>query len=317
MNKSKDPLKIIIITIGLSPIVKPLIDSRFKTVGIIESGIRKKARMTIKEIVFLLFRIINRKVKGLNKLCNKYKIPYYYMDSGCDRNLEKWVKNLSPDLIIIYGMTELLKKSIYEIPKYSSINLHPSLLPAYRGHSPEFWSYYNTELNPGVTLHFVDEGEDTGDIIYQKRYSLPLGSRFPEMERKSIGEIGAQMILKACDEFEKGDIPRIKQPLESTTIRARKILKDEHSDLIHWETWSVERTWHLLRGPESWLNALEQPKGIYRWKIMNYEVCPMSDYTASKIYKEKGKHFVACENGKIFLTKYISIKDFLLTILTN
>ena len=318
MNKSDGPLRIIIITIGLSPVVKPIIESRHKTVGIIESANRNKGKMSLKKYIFIMLRNISKQVKGLNRLCNKYKIPYYYMNNGCDLNLEKWIKNLTPDIIVIYGMTELLKKNIYEIPKFSSINLHPSLLPAYRGPSPEFWTYYNTELNPGVTLHFIDEGEDTGDIISQEQFNLPLGARFPEMERIAIGEIGSKMILKACDDFGKVNIPRSKQPLESTTMKARKISKEEHNDLILWETWPIERIWHLLRGTEDWLNALEQPEGIFRWhrwKILNYEVCSMSGYTPSKIYKDKGKHIVACKDGKIYLSKYFSIKGFLLTIL--
>lgn len=88
--------------------------------------------------------------------------------SSCE--LESWVKSLSPDLIVVYSMSQLLKENIYSIPRFGTINLHPSYLPEYRGPNPIFWMYYNMEKQGGVTVHYIDQGEDTGNIILQKRY---------------------------------------------------------------------------------------------------------------------------------------------------
>ncbi|WP_394339091.1 formyltransferase family protein [Methanosarcina sp. UBA289] len=78
------------------------------------------------------------------------KNPYYYLRKGENENLEKWMKNLQPDLIV-YSMSHLLKENIFSIPKFGTINIHYSHLPEYRGPAPLFWEYYDYVLNPGVT----------------------------------------------------------------------------------------------------------------------------------------------------------------------
>ncbi|WP_042348352.1 methionyl-tRNA formyltransferase [Bacillus massiliigorillae] len=320
MDQNDKGLKIIIITIGKSQIVMPMIESRHKVVGIIESGVNNKGEKTsIKKFFVQNTKRVYKRVFGLERLAKMYKIPYYYMDNGCDFQLENWVKKLEPDLIIVYGMTQLLKENIYNIPKYKTINLHPSILPFYRGHSPEFWMYYDTELNPGVTLHYIDQGEDTGDIIYQEKYKIPLGTKFPEMEKVAIGQIGVKLIKKACDEFELGTIPRSVQPHIESAYRARKIKQEEHKSLINWEEWPIEKIWHLLRGTEQWLEAIEQPTGLfkgYRWEIMHFEKCTMDQYETSKVYADAFGRFIACKDGKIYLSKNFSFELLFRSMLT-
>ena len=121
----------------------------------------------VKFIYFFIF-------DSLKSFAKKEKIPYYYMNKGSDKNLENWVKCINPDIIVVYSMSQLLKENIFSIPKYGTINLHAGLLPNYRGPFPYFWMYYNTDKKGGVTVHYIDEGEDTGDIIYQEVYDIPL-----------------------------------------------------------------------------------------------------------------------------------------------
>lgn len=310
-------LRIILITIGISKIVEAIIASNHTVVGIIESG-AKKNDITFKKFILQLILNVKRSVMGLKRFSKKNNIPYYYMKNGCDQNLENWVKSLNPDLIIVCGMKQLLKKNIYDIPKFKTFNLHPSLLPAYRGPNPGFWMYYNMELNPGVTLHFIDEGEDTGDIICQETFSIPLGCKYDNWERRAIEEVGVKLILRTLDEFEQGKITRFKQPTESPTSKARNIVSKDHNTLIDWRNWPIERIWHVLNGTESWLNAIEQPIGTFRgqrWTILKYKKCQMGGYELSKIYKDKYGPFVACREGKIYLSKKFSIRQLLLSLL--
>ena len=137
----------------------------------------------------------------------------------------------------------------------------------------------------------------------------------PEMQNLAIGKIGVRMILKAIENL--GNLPRKSQPKISNSKRARNIKKNEHYGLIDWNNWSIKRIWHLLRGTELWLNALEQPKGFckgHRWIIENYEECCTRNYRVSKIYKEKKRYFVVCKKGKIYLTINFRIKKFILNM---
>ncbi len=320
-HKDKKNLKIIVITMGLSKIVEPIVNSRHNVIGIIECAPRKKDKKFKNRSYNFVRNIYNlikhKKTFSLSSFSNKQTIPYYYMNNGSDGKLEEWVSKMEPDLIVIYSMSQLLKRNIFSIPRYSTINLHPALLPKYRGPNPWFWMYYGMENKGGVTIHYIDEGEDTGDIIYQKSYQIKPGMRLPEMQEIAINKIGAGLLLKAIDDISNGKAPRIKQTIKSSTKRAKNIKLDEHKKIIDWHNWEIERIWHLLRGSENWLNATEQPKGIYkgqRWRILNYKKQKMKKMQVSKIYKERSKYFIACKDGKIYLGLKFNLKNILRNI---
>jgi methionyl-tRNA formyltransferase len=71
------------------------------------------------------------------------------------------------DVLVSHAFMRILPKAAFSAPKYGSINIHASLLPKYRGPSPTYWVLKNKETVTGLTCHYIDEGVDTGDIIYQ------------------------------------------------------------------------------------------------------------------------------------------------------
>lgn len=85
--------------------------------------------------------------------------------------------SLDPDLGIVYG-TNIIKESVFTIPKLGSINLHQGLAPYYRGGPPVFWELFNGESEVGLTVHFVAAKVDTGDIILQKRIPIDYDRSF-------------------------------------------------------------------------------------------------------------------------------------------
>ncbi len=310
------------ITMGVSAIVEPLLVSHHKIVGVIECAPRnstksKSARRHIYNIAKWGYYKLRKQPLHLEDIARSRNIPYYYMNNGSDRNLQKWVQDLDPDLIIVSSMSQLLKANIFTIPKYGTINLHPSLLPSYRGPNPWFWVYYNMDLTSGMTVHYIDKGEDTGDIIYQETFDISLGTRFSELSNYAIKKVGVPLMLKSIDAFANGTAPRIKQPAKSPTDRARNISKNE--ELIAWENWGVKRIWHILRSTDQWLNAIPQPKGVcsgQHWDIGEYEACNMYDYMPGKIYKAGNRTFVACRDGKIYLKVNFNLKRFLLNFVS-
>ena len=95
------------------------------------------------------------------------------------QSLEEWQKiyqhinlNLKPDLIWITDYKFLIPKKIIKIPSLGVVNLHPSLLPNFRGRAPLNWAIIEGEKLTGITAHFVDEGIDTGPIISQIKIEI-------------------------------------------------------------------------------------------------------------------------------------------------
>lgn len=288
MNNKK--LKVIFITMGVSGVLHALLEASINIIGVIESKQRNP----------------NKQTAELKDFCYKNKLPYYFMNEGCNDQLESWIKKLEPDLIVVYCMSELLKNNILEIPKKGCINLHPTLLPNYRGYAPTFWTFYDYDLTPGVTVHYIDEGEDTGDIIYQESYVLALGSTENELVENLEYKIGAKLLIKAINDIENDCAPRKKQPKESLTGRARKIHLEEYKNIVDWESWEIERVWHLLRGTQNWLNVFdfsEIKEVVVKWRILHFIKEDMnSQLKLGKVYKDTdGNYFLACKQGKIYM----------------
>lgn len=299
---------------AVTRVVYPLLHSRHNVVGIIECGAGKKPRL-LQKLARAVYDVVNPRYTTLNKLAQSHRIPYYCMSNGSDDQLADWVKSLAPDVIAIHTMNQLLKPNIFSIPRYGTINLHQSYLPEYRGRNPDFWHYHDMQLHPGVTVHYIDQGEDTGDIIYQARTTIAPGTRSADYLDKLVGEVGVPLLLKALDAIATASAPRHSQPKTSPTVRARKLKPEEHQHIIDWNGWEIERIWHLLRGTEQFFNAIDPPGGwLYkgqRWKIGEFIRCDMSGYRPSAIYREQGCCFVACRDGKIFLNKCFLLKRFL------
>jgi methionyl-tRNA formyltransferase len=308
--------RVIIATQGVSPVVTSVAE-RFDLVGLIETGPRHVGG-TKHRVRKLLLSVSGRFSPGhrtLQSFAKARGIPYFWMEKGNDDALKSWVRDRCPDVMVVSTMNHLLKREIFEIPRHGTLNLHCAGLPEFRGPQPWFWQYFHFRNEGGVTLHFVDDGEDSGDIVFQESFAIVPGMRLKEMIDLSSNRIGVRLILNALDNID--NLPRTKQPRRSPTERARRIRADEHMSLIDWNAWDIKHVWHVLRGTETWLNAIRQPGGIYsgqRWEVGDYEKLPMTGYVPSELYRENGRRFVACRDGKIHLSVTLSLRRLLLNL---
>lgn len=313
--------KIILITQGVTPVVKPLLESNYNVVGIVYAMPRKKKRTWMKALlVKLLERLYGLIIPTLEKIALSKGISYFEHDATNSHELHEWLKQISPELIVVYSMSHLLKEEVLKLPSLGVINLHPSYLPKYRGPDPWFWQYYHNEAKGGVTVHYVDKGEDTGDIINQKEYIIEKGVRSPQQQAQAINQLGTALLLKSIGEVLSGTAKRKVQPSESPTVRARRLPTSEQASIIEWDKWSIEHCWHVLRGTELWLNAIEQPSGLYkgqRWRVEDYIKTAVPDnFIKGKVYRIDQQSVVYCHEGMIRLSKQWSLKSFILWVLS-
>lgn len=103
------------------------------------------------------------------EVANELAVPVFAPLATNESRFLAALNDLNPDLFISIGYTNILKKDVLNIPKTMSVNFHASLLPAYRGKHPVFWALRNGERWSGLSVHEMDAGTDTGDIIYQVR----------------------------------------------------------------------------------------------------------------------------------------------------
>lgn len=192
----------------------------------------------------------------IKEVAIEYNIPIYQPERVRDKQfIEKVEQEFKPELIIVVAFGQIIPKAILELPEYRCINIHPSLLPKYRGAAPIQRAIINGENETGVTLMFVDEGEDTGDIIYQEHLSIGM-SDSSEILFGKLAEISARMLLKLLTKEDGSPVellmlPRYSQD-HSKATQAPKLTKED--GLINWDK-SAYEIHNLIRGTIPWPGA--------------------------------------------------------------
>lgn len=138
-------------------------------------------------------------------------IPWFEPASPNAPEFVAAMRKLEPDLFIAAGYMNLLKQEILTVPKIVAANWHASLLPAYRGMHPVFWALRNGERQVGLTVHVMDAGLDTGDILYQvkvrTRKSDTVGSAYDRIMNKSV-----RLVARLIKDAESGGLMPMPQP---------------------------------------------------------------------------------------------------------
>lgn len=182
------------------------------------------------------------------------------------------LRKIGPDVIVVAAFGQIISKEILEMPRYGCINVHASLLPAYRGAAPIQWAVINGDKESGVTIMRMNEGLDTGDMI--DKVVVPLdenetgGSLFDK-----LSAAGAKLCAEVLEKLENGTAVFEKQPELSTTDYAAMI--DKKMGKINWERPAKEIE-QLIRGLNPWPSAYTFMKGK-----------SLKLWTASVVYEER------------------------------
>ena len=156
----------------------------------------------------------------------KYGIPVL-QPVRVRRNPEAYeaLREMAPDLIVVAAFGQIIPKEILELPRFGCINVHASLLPAYRGAAPIQHAILDGAERTGVTIMQMSEGLDTGDMISSRETEIRPddtgGSLFDR-----LAEEGAKLLLETLPSIFDGTAVRTPQPAESTTAYAAMITRE-------------------------------------------------------------------------------------------
>ena len=141
----------------------------------------------------------------LKQLSEKYNIPYLKHKNVNDASFVESLRDFNCDIFVSMSFNQIFKKAIINLPRLKTINCHAGLLPFYRGRNVLNWALINDEEEFGITVHFVDEGIDTGNIILQRRYSISDTDDYSSLLRRSYVECAA-ILYDAIRLFVKSDV---------------------------------------------------------------------------------------------------------------
>jgi methionyl-tRNA formyltransferase len=120
------------------------------------------------------------------------------------------VRNLGIDLIVVAAFSRILKAQLITAPRLGCINVHPSLLPRYRGPNPFYWVLAKQEKKTGVTIHYIDEGIDSGGIILQREFAIGRRDTEKDLQAKAV-IVAADLLNEAIPLLVAGTAPCIQQ----------------------------------------------------------------------------------------------------------
>lgn len=176
-----------------------------------------------------------------------HNLTVYQPKTLKDGEALKILQGLNPDVIVVAAYGKILPKEIINLPQYGCINIHASLLPKYRGAAPIQRCILNGETETGVTVMYMDEGLDTGDMLTKE--ATPIG---PEETAGSLhdrlAQMGARLIVKALPLLENGTAPREKQ---NDSLSCYASMLDKSISKIDWNK-TNRQVHNQVRGLNPW-----------------------------------------------------------------
>ncbi len=175
-------------------------------------------------------------------------VPLIHVGPMHDGNVLERARRLEPDILLVACFPMILGGPWLTVPKEMCLNVHPSVLPSYRGPTPLFWQFREGERETGVTLHCIEEDVDAGAIVAQSLMPLSIGARFSEVTAK-LAETGAALMVDMLQRIGAGiAVPRTAQDRLLASYQPFPKEKDFRFD-THF---TAERAFRFMRGTEEW-----------------------------------------------------------------
>jgi len=179
---------------------------------------------------------------SVRELAEKHEIPWRTTEINAPENIAL-LREIAPGFIFSFYYRNMLGQEVLDIPRNGALNLHGSLLPRYRGRVPVNWAIINGESETGVTLHYMVEKPDAGDIVDQEKVPILFTDTALDLFNK-VTDAAVKVIGRSWPRLLAGTAPRIPMNLEAGSYFGGRKPAD---GLIDWTTGAV-RIYNLVRG---------------------------------------------------------------------
>src|SRR5437773_11107132 len=211
-----------------------------------------------------------------------------------DRLAIEEIRAFKPDVIVVMAYGQILPREVLEIPKIACLNLHASLLPRWRGAAPIQAAIAAGDLETGITVMYIDEGLDTGDILLQRTTDILPNDTGGSLHDR-LAQIAPEALLESLRMLEKNSAPRIPQDKERATYAPK--LKREHGR-IDWSE-SAEVIERKIRAFTLWPEAFMK-LGDQNLKVFSASLVDLSGKPGEILRSEK-ELIVAAGKGALSL----------------
>ncbi|MFZ2330735.1 MAG: methionyl-tRNA formyltransferase, partial [Atribacterota bacterium] len=232
----------------------------------------------------------------IKRLANRTGLKLFQPEDINSDSAALEIAMLNPDLIILVAYGQILTGKILQLPTVGCLNIHPSLLPRYRGPAPINWALIKGEKETGITFLFMNEKIDAGDIILQKRINILPEDNYDKLSSRLASE-SANLLEEVLYSLEKGQYQRIPQQNEKY-FYARKINKDDCR--IDWNSAAID-VYNLVRGLTTFPGSFTEFKGK-RIKISEVSLTEKIELDSNYYSKKPGSIVKLSQAGIMVIT---------------
>ncbi len=272
--------------------LKYIIEAGFEVIGVVSQPDRPKGRG---------MELQSSEVK---LLALEHQLPVWQPEKVDTTEFVDLFQKLKPDLVVVVAFGQKIPSKILFGAKYGCINVHGSLLPKYRGAAPIQCCLLNGDCRTGITTMYMDEGWDTGDIIYQESLEIHPNENFGTLYTR-LAELGGELLVKTIKDIEKGVAPRIKQNNEFACLAPKikpelqQIDWNQSAQMIH----NLIRTCNPVPGAETFFS--QERLKILETRLL--DELPISDIqnnpgTILQVIKKQGI-VIATGDSALLITK--------------
>ena len=201
-----------------------------------------------------------------------------------------------PDMICVACFSQRIPPALLALPPFGCLNVHPSLLPANRGPVPLFWTFRQPEHQAGITIHLMDEGMDSGDILAQEPIAVPDGISYAQLEF-GCAKRGGALLEQSVWELYQGRATRIPQNEDRSSYHSYPSSKDFRVPVAEWDALHV---YNFLSGLIDWGEALILQAGDEQFvveKVISYSHKDICDELGVASCKQEKVLWVRCRDG--------------------
>ena len=228
-------------------------------------------------------------------LIKKYHLHEINAKSANSKEFRRELLRLNADVLLVGTWREKIQKATYDIPTLASINVHPSLLPAYRGPNPYMQTIKHGEKFSGVTFHLIDQNLDTGAILAQKKVEILNCDTGKELREKTV--YAARLLLpELLNRLENGLIQPIRQN-EKLASYYPNISPDEI--MLNFREKTAQEIHNHIRALHPWLPCyIQYGKNFYIPDPYRLKIVPQTHASAGAILARKQNSItVVCKDG--------------------
>ena len=183
----------------------------------------------------------NGRIESIESTIRRHRTPTLLTTDLRSAALLAELRGLAPDWLVVACFPWRIPASILATPRRGALNLHPSLLPRWRGPEPLFWTFHAGDATTGVTVHRLTDRLDAGPVVAQRRRPLPAGSRLPETEWESAWEGGRMLHTALLTSTHGADL------LQDEELRTEAPIPTAADWVIEGD-WSAERAYRFAAG---------------------------------------------------------------------